>query len=64
MQEGIAQRRLASEPPDVLLIPRLEPLGAFEYHRGALAIVEGRQTVALMLPAIQAASAEASPISV
>ena len=54
MQERISEHRLASEPPDVLLIPRLEPLGPFAYHRAALAIAEGRDVVALMLPAINA----------
>jgi NTE family protein len=54
MQEGIAQRRLAMEPPDVLLTPRLGPLGPFEYHRAALAIEEGRAAVAEMLTDIRA----------
>jgi NTE family protein len=57
MQEAIAQRRLASEPPDVLLTPRVESVGPFEYHRAALAIAEGRKTVAQMLPEIRAAMA-------
>jgi NTE family protein len=57
MQEAIAQRRLAIEPPDVLLIPRLESVGPFEYHRAALAIAEGQKVVARMLPAIRAALA-------
>jgi NTE family protein len=43
MQERMAERRLASEPPDVLIVPRLEPFGPFEYHRAALAIAEGRK---------------------
>lgn len=54
MQERISEQQLASEPPDVLLIPRLQPLGPFEYHRAALAIAKGREAVALMLPAIHA----------
>jgi NTE family protein len=55
MQEGIAQRRLLSEPPDVLLAPQLGPFGPFEYHRAAVAIAEGREAVALMLAAIHTA---------
>jgi NTE family protein len=55
MQERIAQARLVSEPPDVLLTPRLGELGTFEYHRAALAIAEGRAVVAQNLPAIRAA---------
>ena len=52
MQERIAQARLVSEPPDILLAPSLGMLGPFEYHRAALAIAEGRAAVAQNLPAI------------
>jgi len=55
MQERIAQARLASEPPEVLLTPRLGKLGPFEYHRAAVAIEEGRAAVAQNLPAIREA---------
>jgi NTE family protein len=55
MQEGIAQRRLLSDPPDVLLTPELGPFGPFEYHHAALAIAEGRDAVTLMLATIHAA---------
>ena len=55
MQERIAQARLVSEPPDVLLTPRLGKLGTFEYHRAALAIAEGRAAVGENLPAIREA---------
>ena len=58
MQEAIARRRLASEPPDVLLTPNLASVGPFEYHRAALAIAEGRKAVARMLSEIRAALAE------
>ena len=67
MQEAITQRRLAIEPPDVLLSPRVGFIGPFEYHRAALAIAEGRKAVAAMLPAIHTAlvvpdlRAEAAP---
>ena len=57
MQERIAQARLVSEPPEVLLTPRLGQLGPFEYHRAAMAITEGREAVAQMLPAIHGALA-------
>jgi len=55
MQEKIAHARLVSEPPDVLLTPRLGLLGPFEYHRAAMAIGEGREAVGRMLPEIRAA---------
>lgn len=57
MQEAIAQRRLASEPPDLLLAPALASVGPFEYHRAALAIAEGHQAVTRMLLEIRAALA-------
>jgi NTE family protein len=53
MQERIAQARLLSEPPDVLITPRLGQLGPFEYYRADMAIAEGRNVVAQMLPAIR-----------
>jgi NTE family protein len=55
MQERIAQARLVIEPPEVLITPRLGQLGPFEYHRAALAITEGREAVAQMLPVIHEA---------
>jgi NTE family protein len=55
MQERIAQARLVSEPPEVVITPRLGQLGPFEYHRAALAIDEGREAVAQMLTAIREA---------
>jgi NTE family protein len=57
MQERIAQARLVTEPPEVVITPRLVQLGPFEYHRAAMAIAEGRAAVTLMLPAIHEALA-------
>jgi hypothetical protein len=53
----IAQAQLVSEPPEVLLTPRLGQLGPFEYYRAAMAIAEGREAVIQMLPAIHGALA-------
>jgi len=53
MQVRIARSRLAGEPPDVLLTPRLAHLGSLDYHRAEIAIAEGREAVARMLPAIR-----------
>jgi NTE family protein len=53
MQVRIARSRLAGEPPDVLLTPRLGRLGLLDYHRAEFAIAEGRDAVARMLPAIR-----------
>jgi NTE family protein len=53
MQVRIARSRLAGEPPDVLLTPRLGHLGLLDYHRAEFAITEGRDAVTRMLPAIR-----------
>jgi NTE family protein len=55
MQLRIARSRLAGEPPDALLTPRLGHLGLLDYHRAEYAIAEGRETVTRMLPAIRSA---------
>ena len=53
MQMRIARSRLAGEPADVLLAPRLGHLALMDYHRGTEAIEEGRAAVTRMLPAIE-----------
>ncbi|MCB1886871.1 MAG: patatin-like phospholipase RssA [Rhodocyclaceae bacterium] len=53
MQVRIARSRLAGEPADVLLSPRVGQIGMLDYHRGAEAIAEGEAAVQRMLPAIK-----------
>ena len=53
MQVRIARSRLAGEPADVMLSPRLGQVGMMEYHRGPECIAEGRAEVDRMLPAIR-----------
>ncbi|MCX7896929.1 MAG: patatin-like phospholipase RssA [Rhodocyclaceae bacterium] len=53
MQTRIARSRLAGEPADVLLQPRLARLALMDYHRAEEAIAEGRAAVRRMLPAIE-----------
>ena len=48
------QGRLAGEPADILIQPRLGGMGIFDFHRAAPAIEEGRAAVEHMLPAIRA----------
>jgi NTE family protein len=45
MQDRITRSRLAGEPPDVMLIPRLADIGLLEFNRSAEAIAEGRACV-------------------
>jgi NTE family protein len=53
MQTRIARSRLAGEPADVLVAPRLAHLGLMDYHRAAESIPEGVAAVKRMLPAIE-----------
>jgi NTE family protein len=53
MQTRIARSRLAGEPADALIAPRLAHLGLMDYHRAAEAIAEGSAAVKRMLPAIE-----------
>jgi NTE family protein len=53
MQDRITKSRMAGDPPDVMLSPRLAQLGLLEFDRAKDAIAEGRECVRRMLPAIQ-----------
>ncbi|MEW6590095.1 MAG: patatin-like phospholipase RssA [Pseudomonadota bacterium] len=50
MQVLITRSRLAGEPADVLIAPRLADLELMDFHRADLAIAAGRQAVATALP--------------
>ena len=50
MQGRIARSRLAGEPADVLIAPRLGHLGLLDYHRAEEAIAVGRNATEHMLP--------------
>lgn len=52
-QDRITRSRMAGDPPDILLTPRLSHIGLFEYHRVAEAVAEGEQCVARMLHEIR-----------
>lgn len=52
MQMRIARSRLAGEPPEVLISPRLAHLALMDYHRAEEAIAEGRAAVERMMPVI------------
>lgn len=53
MQDRITKSRMAGDPPDVLISPRLGKLGLLEFDRAEEAIAEGHDSVRRMLPAIQ-----------
>ncbi|RTZ73638.1 MAG: patatin [Gammaproteobacteria bacterium] len=52
-QDRITRSRMAGDPPDVLLTPRLAHIGLLEFHRAKEAIEQGRQCVERMQPAIE-----------
>ena len=53
MQVRITRSRLAGEPADALIMPRLGDMGSLDYHRAAESIEEGRLATELMLPQIK-----------
>ena len=53
MQDRITRDRLAADPPDVLIEPRLRQISLLEFNRAEEAIAEGRAAVEQALPALQ-----------
>jgi len=52
-QDRITRSRMAGDPVDVMLAPKLSKIGFLEYHRAAEAVEEGKACVHRMLPEIQ-----------
>lgn len=52
-QDRISRARLAGDPPDVAIRPRLDGFGQFEFHRAADGIALGREAVRAALPEIR-----------
>lgn len=59
-QDRISRARLAADPPDVTIAPRLAGMGLFEFHRAAEGIELGRQAARAALPRIRATLAAAA----
>ena len=53
MQDRITRSRMAGDPPNITLSPRLSHIGLLEFDRAAEAIEEGRACVERMLPALK-----------
>ena len=53
MQVQITRNRMAGDPPDVVITPRLGHLGLLEFDRASEAIDEGRAAVERIIPALQ-----------
>jgi NTE family protein len=45
LQDRITRSRMAGDPPDLLLAPKLSHIGLLEFHRAAEAIEEGKECV-------------------
>lgn len=53
MQVRIAQSRLAGEPADLMIRPRLSAIQSMEFHKGKVAIDEGRRATEHALPQLR-----------
>ncbi len=56
-QDRIARSRLAGDPPDVLIAPRLSEFGLFEFDRADEIVAEGEAAVERAIPDLRAALA-------
>jgi NTE family protein len=52
MQVRITRSRLAGDPPDLLVAPRLAHFGVLDYHLAKEAIDEGKRAVERVAPAL------------
>jgi len=52
MSTRITRSRLAGEPADVVIMPRLGQFGLLDYHHAADAIAEGREAAEILTPQI------------
>lgn len=53
MQDRITRSRMAGDPPDVLIAPRLAHIGLMEFDRADEAIAQGRKAVRRARPALE-----------
>lgn len=53
MQDAITRQRLLTDPPDVLVKPKLAHIGLMEFNRADEAIEEGKRAMDLQLPLLR-----------
>jgi NTE family protein len=53
MQDRITRERLAADPPDILVKPRLANIGLMEFNRAEESIEEGKRAMDLMIPMLR-----------
>jgi NTE family protein len=56
-QDRIARARLAGDPPDIIITPRLLGMGLFDFHKSKPAIVEGYEATKRQLDEIEQSAA-------
>ena len=61
MQDRIARARLAGDPPDVMINPRLGHVGWFDFHRAQEAIEHGARVAERAMDEINEALAALAP---
>jgi NTE family protein len=63
MQDRITRARLAGDPPDILISPRIAGVGLFDFHRAAETIEHGRRAAERAIESIDEAIAMLAPAS-
>jgi NTE family protein len=53
MQDRITRERLAADPPDILVKPRLAHIGLMEFNRAEESIEEGKRAMNLLIPMLR-----------
>ena len=61
MQDRITRARLAGDPPDVLISPRVQKIGWFDFHRAEETIAHGRRAAERTIESIEDAIAILAP---
>lgn len=54
MQDRMTKQRLAGDPPDLLISPRLSSIGLLEFNQAEEAIAEGQKAMAFVIPMLTA----------
>lgn len=61
MQVRITRSRMAGDPPDIAIAPRIGHMGIMDFHLAAEAIQAGRDAVSLAMPALRASGLGTQP---
>ena len=61
MQDRITRARLAGDPPDVLISPRVQKIGWFDFHRAEESIAHGRRAAERTIESIEEAISILAP---